>query len=69
MRWSWRRRVTKTMTRPGPSEATKARIQAERDLEEVRSRTPRYRALAAALREIREENHLAERFLSGGPDE
>lgn len=42
-----------------PSEATLARKQAERDLAQVRSETPRYRALGRSLAEMVEENHLA----------
>jgi hypothetical protein len=45
---------------PGPSEATRAREKAERDLDAVRAETPMYRALGERLREIREKNHLAE---------
>ena len=44
----------------GPSEATQAREKAERDLEAVRAQTPMYRALGERLRQIREQNHLAE---------
>ena len=43
-----------------PSEATKARRQAELDLEEIRAQTPKYRALGSSLREMVEENHLAQ---------
>jgi cell fate (sporulation/competence/biofilm development) regulator YlbF (YheA/YmcA/DUF963 family) len=43
-----------------PSEATRAREQAERDLEAIRAETPKYRALGSSLREMVEENHLAQ---------
>lgn len=41
-------------------EARAAREQAERDLEATRAETPKYRALARALREMREDNHLGQ---------
>lgn len=43
-----------------PSDATKAREQAERDLAATRAETHYYRALSNDLRAIRERNHLAE---------
>jgi len=46
--------------RDRPSEATQARQQAERDLEETRAQTAKYRALGSSLREMVEENHLAQ---------
>lgn len=46
------------------SEATEARLQAEAALRKVRAQTPRYRALSDSLRELRENNHLAEAFES-----
>lgn len=49
----WRRRRD-----TGPSEATRARIQAERELERTRAETPWYRALAERHREIQRINHL-----------
>ena len=55
---------------PQPSDGTKAREQAERDLAAVRAETPYYQRLSRDLRTIRERNHLAEAFLSaaqGGP--
>lgn len=42
------------------NESTFAREKAERDLEAVRSETPRYRALADDLRAKRERNHFAD---------
>lgn len=42
------------------SEATQARIQAERDLAAVKAETPKYRALAAAFIEIQRTNHLGQ---------
>lgn len=61
----WRR---KQRTRDKPSEATQARLQAERDLEAVRAETPKYLAMAAAFIEIQKTNHLgqtAARLLRG----
>lgn len=43
---------------PDLIEATKARQQAERDLEETRAETPWYEALAERHREIQRVNHL-----------
>lgn len=43
----------------GPSEATLARQQAERDLEKTRAETDEYRALGERLRHQREANHFA----------
>lgn len=49
-----------------PSEATVARKKAERDLEEIRAETPRYRALGRMSAAVRDENnlgrHLTEAF-------
>jgi len=44
---------------PRPSEATIARIRAERELELTRQETPIYRELAESLRELRERNNFA----------
>ena len=41
------------------SEATAARIRAERQLEATREKTPMYRELGESLRQIREENNFA----------
>lgn len=41
-----------------PSEATRARLKAERDLAAVKAETPKYRALAEALIEGQQINHL-----------
>lgn len=60
-RWLSRRR-------PEPSEATRARIKAEHDLERVKSETPKYRAMGQAFVEIQRVNHLgynAARVLRG----
>jgi len=46
------------------TEATVARIRAQHDLEDLRDETPKMQALAAALRKIREENHVAQDFLT-----
>lgn len=43
-----------------PSEGTKARKRAEKDLVETKAETVRYRALAESLREIRQRNHFAD---------
>jgi hypothetical protein len=43
---------------PRPSEATTARIQAERDLEATKAETPRYRGIAQRHMEIQRVNHL-----------
>lgn len=54
--------------RRGPSEATAARIKAQRELEATRAETPKYRELAASLIEIQRKNHLglnAARMLRG----
>ncbi|WP_157550495.1 DUF7620 family protein [Nocardioides jensenii] len=53
MKWVWKRRLGR------PSEATEAREQAERDLEQAQAETPAIEALAARLRELREHNHFA----------
>lgn len=58
----WRRRP-----KP-PSEATQARIKAERDLAKTKAETPRIRELALSLIEIQQSNHLghaAARVLRG----
>lgn len=41
-------------------EARLAREKAERELAHMREETPKYQALARALREVREVNHLAQ---------
>ena len=51
----WRRKHPS----PGKSEATEALIRAERALEAARSETPKHRALADRLRELRERNNFA----------
>lgn len=45
---------------PRPSEATRARQQAERDLAAAKAETPKYAALAHSLIEIQRRNHLGE---------
>lgn len=57
MKW-WRR------DRSGTSEATKARIAAEKELARVKAETPHYEALGESLRRIREQNHLTELVLN-----
>jgi hypothetical protein len=52
----WRRRKSTP-----PSEATRARLKAERDLQAVKAETPKYRALAESLIEIQRVNHLGMR--------
>lgn len=47
---------------PRQSEATTARIRAERDLEQIKAQTHVYRELGQRMRQIRERNHLAELF-------
>lgn len=42
-----------------PSEATAARQKAEQDLNNIRAETPRIRALAESLRDLRQNNHFA----------
>lgn len=54
MRWPWQRDNTRN------SEATKARLAAEKELAKTRAETPMYRELAAALRDVRTRNHLGE---------
>lgn len=46
----------------GPSEATLARIKAERELEKTLAQTPKYQALGDRLRKIREDNNFAAAF-------
>lgn len=48
--------------RERPTEATRAREQAERDLERIKAQTHTYRELGQRMRQIRERNHLAELF-------
>lgn len=48
--------------RSAPSEATLARMRAERALAQTRAQTPFYRALGARLRVLQERNHIAENF-------
>lgn len=52
MKW-WRRDRA-------PSEATRAREQAEAALARTRSETHTYRAIGDSLRDLREKNHFAE---------
>ena len=62
MRFPWQR------DKPPRTEGTRAREKAERDLEAIKAETPKYRALAAALIEIQDRNHLgynAARILRG----
>jgi hypothetical protein len=40
--------------------ARKSREKAERDLAATQAETPKYKALARALREVRESNHLGQ---------
>jgi hypothetical protein len=42
-----------------PSEATVARLKAERELAKTRAETPIYRALGESMRELRERNNFA----------
>lgn len=44
-----------------PSEAARAREQAERELEKVRAKTPWYREWAGTFVEIQEVNHLGQK--------
>ena len=46
-----------------PSMATRARIQAERDLEETRVEAQQYRDLGNRLRELQRRNHIAESLI------
>lgn len=46
--------------RVAPSAATRSRLQAERDLEEMRAEAQKYRDLGNRLRDIRQNNHIAE---------
>ena len=58
----WRRRSH------SPTEGTRARIKAERELQKTKAETPKYRALAESLAEIQRINHLgmnAARILRG----
>lgn len=64
----WIRRRRKGDSRSG-REATAALERAERDLREIRGRGPEIDRAVAKLREIRRENHFAEKFaeiLGGG---
>lgn len=45
-----------------PSEATQARVRAERELERIRAQTPLFRALGELCRVARQDNHLRESF-------
>lgn len=56
MRIPFQRRRNKA----GLDEARAAREKAERELEQARAETPKYRALGRALKEMREDNHLAQ---------
>lgn len=62
MKFPHRKRLDPAPEQHEPSEATVARIRAEVALENVRARTPAFRALGDSLRELRERNHLAESF-------
>lgn len=53
--------TTPPAPRATPSEATRARLQAERELARVQAETPKYKALAMALVEIQRTNHLGQR--------
>jgi hypothetical protein len=58
--WRWRRKPE-----PGPSQADEAIEQSLEQLDAIRRQPPRqphFDALAARLRQVREENHLAEAF-------
>lgn len=46
----------------GPSESEQAVRESEQRLNETRAQTPRIRELAAELRQIRADNHFAERI-------
>ena len=59
----FRRKHEEPPKRGKPSEATRARIQAERDLEETRAEAQHYRDLGNRLRELRERNHIAESLI------
>lgn len=65
----WRKRPdAPPLNDPIPSEATRARRKAERDLEATKAETPKIRELAQALIEIQKVNHLgatAARVLRG----
>lgn len=56
----FRRKHEEPPSRVKPSEATRARIQAERDLEQTRAEAQHYRDLGKRLRDICRENHIAE---------
>lgn len=43
-----------------PSEATKSRQKAERDLEATRAETPKYVELARSLVQVQNKNHLGQ---------
>lgn len=43
-----------------PSEAHRARMEAERSLAETRAETPLYKALGDSLRQLRTDNHFAD---------
>lgn len=65
----WRRKSQPPTSHDSPTEATRARIQAEHDLvdakadlEETRRETPRHRALGETLRKLREQNGIAADF-------
>lgn len=51
----WRRRRD-----IGPLEGERARIQAEKALDQTVAETPFYAALGESLRQLREENHFAQ---------
>lgn len=58
MRLPWRHPNVTKMAK----EAREARILAERELERAHAQTPKFRAVAKRLQEVREENHLREAF-------
>lgn len=47
-----------------PSEATLARIRAEKELEAIQAETPRWEALGRRLKAAHERNHFEEAFRS-----
>jgi hypothetical protein len=55
MRFPFQRRQAEAAT-----EAREALEKAERDLAATKAETPKYLRLAVALREVRDENHLAQ---------
>jgi hypothetical protein len=47
---------------PGPTEGEQARKRAEEALTRTMAETPMFAALGASLRELREENHFAQKI-------